>query len=68
MSDDRPAPGGHIPVSLDDNVLSTFCAQEHDIREIELRRLAGTRWRVGDCPLCPRRYESRISGMGWGKP
>ena len=66
MSDDTKGETRKI-VRLDDNALTTWCAQLHDLREIELERLAGTRYRVGDCPLCERRYESRITGLGWDK-
>ena len=63
MSDDAT----RTRVELGDNMLTTWCAQTHDLREIELTRLTGTRYRVGDCPLCDRRYESRITSMGYEK-
>lgn len=65
MSDDAKDSTRKI-VQLDPNVLTTWCAQSHDLREIELTRLAGTRYRVGGLPALRAaiRVADRRHGVG----
>lgn len=45
---------------LDPGVETTWCANGHDVIEIELARAAGMNELRGDCSRCDRRFVSKI--------